>query len=142
MVDRGIEHFLIASSTNLVLAQRLVRRLCEKCKQPIELPAETLTELELKPEHLADSTIFGPKGCYDCNNTGYRGRQGIYEVMPISPGIRDLILEHKATSEMKVQAVREGMLTLRMDALLKLRKGITSVAEVLKESAPDKLDSQ
>jgi type IV pilus assembly protein PilB len=62
--------------------------------------------------------------------------------MPISPGIRDLILEHKATSEMKVQAVREGMLTLRMDALLKLRKGITSVAEVLKESAPDKLDSQ
>ena len=142
MVDMGIEHFLIASSTNLVLAQRLVRRLCEKCREAIELPAETLAELELTPDRLEGATIFGPKGCYDCNNTGYRGRRGIYEVMPISPGIRDLILEHRATSEIKLRAVKEGMLTLRMDALEKLRKGITSVAEVLKESAPDKLENQ
>ena len=86
--------------------------------------------------------MFAPKGCYECNNTGYKGRQGIYEVMPISPGIRDLILEHRPTSEIKIQAVKEGMLTLRMDGLEKLLKGITSVAEVLKESAPDKLESQ
>lgn len=142
MVDMGIENFLIATSTNLVLAQRLVRRLCEKCKRPIELAPETLAELELTPDRLEGATVFGPKGCYDCNNTGYRGRQGIYEVMPISPGIRDLILEHRSTSDLKLRAVREGMLTLRMDANQKLLRGITSVAEVLKESAPDKLDQQ
>ncbi len=140
IVDMGIENFLVATSTNLVLAQRLVRRLCEKCKEPTTLSAETLKELEMRSESTKDATFFAPKGCYDCNNTGYRGRQGIYEVMPISPSIRDLILEHRPTSEIKVQAVKDGMLTLRMDALEKLKRGVTSVAEVLKESAADKLE--
>lgn len=141
MVDMGIEPFLVASSTNLILAQRLVRRLCQKCKEPIELSPETLHELELKPERLEGHTVYGPKGCYECNNTGYKGRQGIYEVMPLSPGIKELVLEHRPTSEIKVRAVKDGMLTLRMDALEKFLKGITSVAEVMKESAPDKLDA-
>ena len=139
LVDMGVEAFLVASSVNVILAQRLVRRLCEKCKEPIELPEETLLELELSPEAARGGRIHTGKGCYECNGTGYRGRQGIYEVMMISPSVRDLILNHRPTSEIKVQAVKEGMLTLRMDALEKLKLGITSVEEVLKESAPDKL---
>lgn len=139
LVDMGVEAFLVASSVNLILAQRLVRRLCEKCKEPIELPEETLTELELSVEMAKGAKIHSHKGCYECNGTGYRGRQGIYEVMQITPSVRDLILNHRPTSEIKMQAVKEGMLTLRMDALSKLTQGSTSVEEVLKESAPDKL---
>jgi type IV pilus assembly protein PilB len=139
LVDMGVEAFLVASSVNLILAQRLVRRLCVKCREPIELTAESLEELELTPEAAQGATIHRAKGCYDCNGTGYRGRQGIYEVMLITPVVRDLILNHRPTSEIKLQAVKEGMLTLRMDALAKLTAGVTSVEEVLKESAPDKL---
>ncbi|MCA9727516.1 MAG: type IV-A pilus assembly ATPase PilB [Candidatus Eisenbacteria bacterium] len=139
LIDMGVEPFLVASSVNLILAQRLVRRLCEKCKEPLELSDELMAELELTPDSTKGATPFQPKGCYDCNDTGYRGRQGIYEVMLITPAVRDLILEHRPTSEIKVQAVKEGMLTLRMDALEKLKLGMTSVEEVLKESAADQL---
>ncbi len=137
LVDMGIEPFLVASSTNLILAQRLVRRVCAKCREPIELQPEVLRELQLSSAAAATATFMKGAGCYDCNRTGYRGRAGIYEVMPISATIRDMILERRATSEIKKQAIREGMLTLRMDALQKLMQGITSVEEVLKESAPD-----
>ncbi len=140
LVDMGIEPFLVASSVNLILAQRLVRRVCARCRERVVLPPEALRELELEADEAGE--VVRGKGCYECGNTGYRGRAGIYEVMPISPAIRDMILARRATSEIKAQAVREGMLTLRMDALQKLRRGITSAEEVLKESARDKFDEQ
>ena len=139
MVDMGIEPFLVASSVNLILAQRLVRRVCAACKQPIQLNDEVVRELQLLPRDLENATFMEGEGCVDCNNTGYRGRQGVYEVMPLSPRLRDLILERASANEIKKLAIEEGMLTLRRDALQKLRRGLTTVEEVLKETAADKL---
>jgi len=137
MIDMGIEPFLVASSTNLILAQRLVRRICSQCKTEMELHPEVLRELGLDTEEAKETTFYEGTGCVECNNTGYKGRQGIFEVMPVSPTIRDLILDRAPTSEIAKQACEEGMLTLRQDALLKLKKGITTAEEVLKESAAD-----
>jgi len=137
MIDMGIEPFLVASATNLILAQRLVRRVCPKCKEQISLDDEVMRELQLSPARAEGATVMKGKGCYDCNNTGYRGRAGIYEVMPVTTKVRDMILARRPTSEIKNAAIKEGMLTLRMDALEKLKRGVTTVEEVLKESAPD-----
>jgi type IV pilus assembly protein PilB len=139
LMDMGVEPFLVASSTVLIVAQRLVRRVCSRCREPVTLAPEVLRELQLAPEAAVGTELVRGRGCYDCNNTGYRGRAGIYEVMPISSVIRDMILERRPASEIKKQAIREGMLTLRMDALEKLKRGITSAEEVLKESAADDL---
>ncbi len=137
LIDMGIEPFLVASATNLILAQRLIRKICVKCKEQITLPDEVLHELQLSKAAASAATISKGRGCYDCNNTGYRGRAGIYEVMVISTKIRDMILEHRPSSEIKNTAIREGMSTLRMDALEKLKRGVTTAEEVLKESSSD-----
>ena len=139
MIDMGIEPFLVASSVNLVLAQRLVRRVCAACKHQIELPDEVLHELQLDRDDCEGATFFEGEGCVDCNNSGYRGRQGVYEVMPMTPRVRDLVLERVSSNEIKKLAIGEGMLTLRRDALQKLKRGLTTAEEVLKETAADKL---
>jgi type IV pilus assembly protein PilB len=138
MIDMGVEPFLVASSVNLVLAQRLVRKACAACRKQIQLNEEVLRELQLDPDDAKNATFMLGEGCVDCNNTGYRGRQGVYEVMPMSPRIRDLVLERASAAEIKRVAVSEGMLTLRRDALEKLKRGLTTVEEVLKETAADK----
>jgi len=135
MIDMGLEPFLVASSTNVILAQRLVRRICANCKTDVKLHPEILRELGLNEDDTKDVVFKEGKGCIECNNTGYRGRQGVFEVMPITPAIRDLILDRAPTSEILSQSRKEGMLTLRQDALMKLKKGITSAEEVLKETA-------
>jgi len=139
LVDMGIEPFLVCSSVNLVLAQRLVRRVCANCKRLITLKDEVLRELQLSPEDAASGTFYLGAGCVDCNNTGYRGRQGVYEVMPLTPRLRELVLERASANEIKKLAIEEGMLTLRRDGLMKLRKGLTTTEEILKETAADKL---
>ena len=139
MIDMGVEPFLVASSVNIVLAQRLVRRVCSNCKRQIELNEEVLRELQLDPKEAAKAKFFEGAGCVECNNTGYRGRQGVYEVMPFTSRLRDLVLERASANEVKKQAIAEGMLTLRRDALEKLKRGLTTVEEVLKETAADKL---
>ena len=130
MIDMGIEPFLVASSTNLIMAQRLVRRICKNCKQPEAVPPEALVEIGL-PE---GTEVFHGKGCEKCNGSGYAGRQGLYEVMPITPALRELILDRASTSEIRKQAQKEGMLTLRQDGLVKVQKGITTIEEVLRET--------
>jgi len=137
MVDMGVEPFLIASSTNLIMAQRLLRRVCVNCKTEVKLHAETLRELALTEEDAKKHTFMEGKGCVTCSNTGYKGRLGVYEVMPVTPKVRDLILDRAPTNQIKKQAVAEGMLTLRMDGLIKLKNGITTAEEVLKETAAD-----
>jgi type IV pilus assembly protein PilB len=129
LVEMGIEPYLVASGVACVVAQRLVRRLCE-CK----------AEVDLTPELLADQGFdcdkgfkgFEPVGCVRCNHTGYRGRLGIYEVMPINDGLRKLILEKGSADEMRDYAREQGMVTLREDGLEKIQDGVTSVAEVLR----------
>ena len=139
MIDMGIEPFLVASSVNLILAQRLVRRVCANCRKPTTLNAEVLSELQLDPKDAEGATFFQNVGCVECSNTGYRGRQGVYEVMTMTPRIRDLVLERASAGEIKKTAIGEGMLTLRRDGLEKLKRGITTVEEILKETAADKL---
>ncbi len=138
MVDMGIEPFLVSSSTNLIMAQRLLRKVCNSCKTDVKLHPEALRELGLSDEDARKESFKEGKGCVDCNNTGYKGRVGVYEVMPMSARIRDQILDRASTADIKKQAVAEGMLTLRMDALIKLKKGITTAEEVLKETASDR----
>src|SRR5215212_5656508 len=129
LIEMGIEPYLVASGVVCVAAQRLVRRLCE-CKAEVELSAELLREQGFD----ADEGFKGyePVGCVRCNHTGYRGRLGIYEVMPITDELRRMILERASADELRVQARAEGMRTLREDGLEKIRAGDTSVPEVLR----------
>jgi type IV pilus assembly protein PilB len=137
LIDMGVEPFLVSSSVNLILAQRLVRRTCPSCRRPVKLNEEIVRELQLDPEDADHEGFADGKGCVDCSNTGYRGRQGVYEVMPMSPRVRDLVLERAPASEIKRAAIEEGMLTLRRDALEKLKRGLTTPEEILKETAAD-----
>ncbi len=137
MIDMGVEPFLVSSSVNLILAQRLLRRVCVACKRPLELKEETMHELQLSPEQAQGATFMHGPGCLDCNNTGYRGRQAVFEVMPMTTRVKDLVLERAPATEVKRAAIEEGMLTLRRDALEKMKRGITTAEEVLKETAFD-----
>ncbi len=138
MVDMGLEPFLVASSTNLILAQRLGRKLCTQCRERIELPPSLQENLQLADIGGPDGgEYYKAVGCAACHDTGYRGRTGFYEVMPISGTIREMIIKQSSTPEIKRQALKEGMISLRMDGLLKLKTGITSAEEVLKETAAD-----
>jgi len=138
IIDMGIEPFLVASSVNLICAQRLLRKVCNSCKNEIKLHPEVIRELGLTEADLKQGGFFEGKGCVDCNNTGYKGRCGVYEVFPLTATIRDQILDRASTAAIKKSAVGDGMLTLRMDALIKLKKGITTAEEVLKETAADR----
>jgi type IV pilus assembly protein PilB len=111
--------------------------MCSKCKTEVEVHPEAFQELGLPLEEAKGTKFYKGKGCSHCNNTGYSGRQGVYEVMPISPAIRTMILDRAPTDQLKRQAIDEGMLTLRQDALLKLRAGVTTVEEVLRETGRD-----
>jgi type IV pilus assembly protein PilB len=133
----GVEPFLVSSSVNLIMAQRLVRRVCNSCRTTIQLHHEIVEELGLTEEEVKNHTFCEGKGCVDCSNTGYRGRHGVYEVMPLTPVIRDMILDRASASDIKRQAVADGMLSLRRDAIEKLKRGVTTAEEVLKETAGD-----
>ena len=133
MIDMGIEPFLVSSSVNVIMAQRLVRKLCQKCKQQEKVHPEALRELGITSDEVFD--IYKAGGCPACSNTGYSGRTGLYEVMPISDTLREMILNRASAAEIKEQAVREGMDSLRNDGIWKIKKGITSLEEVLRESA-------
>jgi type IV pilus assembly protein PilB len=134
LVDMGIEPFLVSSSVLLIIAQRLVRRLCDKCKTPTTMHPEVLRELGIM-ENPDELRLFEPKGCPACNDTGYKGRVGLYEVMEISATIREMIVDRASNAEIKIQAEKEGMLTLRTDGIEKFKDGRTSLEEVLRETA-------
>ncbi|HEX2092718.1 MAG TPA: type IV-A pilus assembly ATPase PilB [Longimicrobiaceae bacterium] len=135
MIDMGIEPFNVASAVNLITAQRLLRRICSKCKEPVTYPAEYLRAAGLADEEVATLTFYRGQGCDQCGGSGYKGRQGLYEVMAMSPTLRRMILQGASTAELQKQAISEGMLTLRMDGLRKVARGITTLEEVVKETA-------
>ncbi|MDD5087185.1 MAG: type IV-A pilus assembly ATPase PilB [bacterium] len=132
LVDMGVERFLVSSSLTLVVAQRLIRKICSKCKTEAEIHPEAFRELGLDPDALKKHTFYRGAGCVECNNTGYRGRTGIYEVMPITPKIRTMILDGRTTTDLEAAAAEEGMLTLRIGAIKKFERGITTIEEVLR----------
>jgi len=136
LIDMGIEPFLVSSSVLMIIAQRLVRCLCDKCKQPVKMHEEALRELGIE-ESEGELSLFEAKGCVACNSTGYKGRLGLYEVMEITPKIRELIIERGSTAEIKQSAMDDKMMTLRLDGLDKFKKGQTSLEEVLRETAHD-----
>jgi type IV pilus assembly protein PilB len=132
MVDMGIEPFNVASAVNLIAAQRLVRRICKECKQQHEYTPEEMHAFAIDKK---EGPFFKGAGCDTCAGTGYRGRQGLYEVMALTSPLRREILKGASTEELRDLAVKEGMLTLRMDGMLKVKKGITTLEEVVKETA-------
>jgi type IV pilus assembly protein PilB len=134
LMNMGIEPFLVATSVNLICAQRLVRRICKDCKEEIQLPAQALVEVGFPIEEAGKVRLYKGRGCPNCNNTGYRGRVGLFEVMEISDELRELILSGASAMELRRKAMEEGMITLRLSGLQKLRDGQTSVEEVVRET--------
>jgi type IV pilus assembly protein PilB len=130
LVEMGVEPFLVGSALDCVVAQRLARRLCERCKQPIAPDAETREALGFEPE--TGETLFGPVGCSSCSHTGYRGRIGVHEVMTVTEEVERLAVERASGSEIGRVARRQGMATLRQDGWAKVRLGLTSIDEVVR----------
>jgi type IV pilus assembly protein PilB len=137
LLNMGIEPFLVASSCNLIGAQRLVRKLCQDCREPVEIPAQTLVDIGVPPEEVEGFTVMRGSGCRTCANTGYKGRIAVYEIMTITEEVREFILNGASTMELKREAIRQGMKTLRMSAITKLAEGMTSLDEVVRSTAPD-----
>jgi type IV pilus assembly protein PilB len=130
LVDMGVKPYAIATSVSLIIAQRLARRLCSSCKTRVDVPAEALLKEGFTQEEIANGVqIFGPVGCTQCTD-GYKGRTGIYEVMPVSEEIGRIIMEGGNVMHIKEQAVREGVWGLRQSGLKKVRDGITSLDEI------------
>ncbi len=134
LMNMGIEPFLVATSVNLICAQRLVRRICVQCKEPLQIQASALTEAGYSPEEAAQTVVQHGKGCATCNNTGYKGRVGLYEVMEINDELRELILVGASALEIKKKALEQGMITLRRSGLQKVAAGQTTMEEVLRET--------
>ena len=137
MINMNVEPFLIADSVVLIVAQRLVRRLCQKCCEPHELPKRALLDMGYGENEIDDLHIFKAHGCEACNNTGYKGRTALFEVMKISDEIKEMILNRATSREIKRKAIENGMLTLRRSGLVKIKNGVTSVEEVLRETVRD-----
>ncbi|MFQ5849491.1 MAG: type IV-A pilus assembly ATPase PilB [Candidatus Binatia bacterium] len=139
LIDMGVEPFLITASVNLVAAQRLVRKICSHCKVPVEVSPDALINIGVDPAevHLGFPTFHGT-GCPDCNQTGYRGRLAIYEVMVMHEALKALVLRGVSGADLKREAVRLGMSTLRMSAIQKVREGITTIEETVRVTDSDK----
>lgn len=130
----GIEPFLVATSVNLIQAQRLIRRVCKDCKREHPTPPEALMEVGFTAEDAKTLKTFKGKGCSTCNNTGYKGRIGLYEVMEVNDEIRELILIGASSLELRKKAIEDGMITLRESGLQKVRNGLTTLEEVVRET--------
>jgi type IV pilus assembly protein PilB len=134
LMNMGIEPFLVSSSVNLICAQRLVRRICTQCKAPHPAPPAALTKVGFGAEDAREVVPMHGVGCERCNGTGYKGRVGLYEVMDITDGLRELVLVGASGLELRRKAVDEGMLTLRQSGLRKIKEGVTTIEEVLRET--------
>jgi type IV pilus assembly protein PilB len=134
LMNMGIEPFLVATSVHLICAQRLIRRICKDCSEPVEVPVQTLIEEGYSPEEAKTVQIMKGKGCATCNKTGYKGRTGLYEVMEVDDEIRELVLVGASALELKKKAIERGMITLRRSGLIKVALGMTTLEEVARET--------
>ncbi|MBI1995948.1 MAG: type IV-A pilus assembly ATPase PilB [Deltaproteobacteria bacterium] len=139
LINMGVEPFLLTSSINIIAAQRLVRRICDNCKEPVEVTADALINLGVDPAEVgAGFATYHGRGCANCNGTGYRGRLAIYEVMVLHEALKEMILRAASAAELKREAVKLGMSTLRMSALQKVRDGLTTIEETARVTDTDK----
>jgi len=134
LLNMGIEPFLVATSVNLICAQRLVRKICPECKSEVHTPVQALINAGYTPEEAREVKTYKGEGCKNCNDTGYRGRIGMYEVMEVGEGVQELIMMGASTLEIRRKAIEEGMLTLRRSGLEKVRAGLTTLDEVSRET--------
>ncbi|MEW6729900.1 MAG: type IV-A pilus assembly ATPase PilB [Acidobacteriota bacterium] len=134
LMNMGIEPFLVATSVNLIQAQRLIRRICKDCKEEVVTPPQALIDIGFSPDEAHEIRIYRGVGCGICNHTGYKGRVGLYEVMEITDELRELILVGASALELRKKAIEDGMITLRISGLCKIRQGITTIEEVLRET--------
>jgi type IV pilus assembly protein PilB len=134
LMNMGIEPFLVATSVNLICAQRLIRRICTQCKEPLQIQPQALIDAGFTPEEASKTVVYHGKGCAACNNSGYKGRLGLYEVMEITDELRELILVGASALELKRKALELGMITLRRSGLTKVAAGIATMEEVLRET--------
>jgi type IV pilus assembly protein PilB len=134
LMNMGIEPFLVATSVNLIQAQRLIRRICKDCKMEHPMPEEALIEIGFAAEEVKQVMTYKGRGCQTCNNTGYKGRVGLYETMEVTDDIRELILIGASSLELRKKAVDDGMITLRESGLQKIRNGVTTIEEVVRET--------
>jgi type IV pilus assembly protein PilB len=134
LMNMGIEPFLVATSVHMIVAQRLVRRVCGECKEPVDLPVQALIEAGFTPEEAKTVKVYKGKGCGVCNNSGYKGRCGLYEVMEVSDELRELILVGASALELKKKAIELGMITLRRSGLIKAMTAQTTLEEVARET--------
>jgi type IV pilus assembly protein PilB len=135
LIDMGLEPFNVASALSLVTAQRLVRRVCSQCAKEVKYPEEYLDSARIPLDFAMRVKFQKGEGCERCNGSGYRGRQGLYEVMAITSRLRKLIMQESSTDDLRAAAIEEGMLTLRMDGLKKVERGVTTLEEIVKETA-------
>jgi type IV pilus assembly protein PilB len=134
LMNMGIEPFLVATSVHLICAQRLVRRICKDCAEPVEMPPQALIDEGYTPEEAKTVQIMKGKGCATCNKTGYKGRTGLYEVMEVDDEIKELVLVGASALELKKKAIERGMITLRRSGLIKVAQGWTTLEEVARET--------
>jgi type IV pilus assembly protein PilB len=134
LMNMGIESFMVANSLNLLAAQRLVRRVCDVCKAPIEIPPEQLIEAGLPESEIPNVHAMKGHGCDRCGGTGYKGRIGVFEIMEMSDGIRDLVIANAPIRDVRERAIEEGMTPLRLAGMLKVRDGVTTMEEVVRET--------
>lgn len=137
LLNMGVEPFLVTASVNAILAQRLARRVCKSCAEPIDLEKKALIDLGMTEAQIQAGTFLKGKGCRVCNETGFKGRVALYEIMPMTDELKDLVLQGVSSVELKREAIRIGMQTLRQSALIKLGEGTTTVGEVVRCSAAD-----
>ncbi len=137
LLNMGIEPFLVTSAVNLILAQRLARKLCQECKKAVDVPQQALLDIGIQPDEAGSFQVFEPGGCRTCNDRGYKGRVALYEVMPMWDSVKELVINGASTAELKGEAIRLGMQTLRMAGLAKLKSGMTSIEEVVGNTAAD-----
>lgn len=134
LVNMGIEPFLVATSVTIIQAQRLIRRICNKCKKKQKVPTQVLLDVGFSEEEVSEVEVFKGNGCSSCSDTGYKGRIGLFEVMEITSELRDMILIGASAGELRKKAIELGMITLRKSGLCKIRDGITTIEEVLRET--------
>ncbi len=137
MLNMGVEPFLVASAVNAIGAQRLLRRVCQECREPIDVTEKVLLDIGVPPEDTAEFQVYRGSGCGTCNGTGYKGRIAVYEIMLFNEEVREFILNGASALELKREAVRQGMKSLRMSALTKLGEGVTSIDEIVRSTAND-----
>jgi len=136
LLNMGVEPFLVTASLNAIVAQRLLRKVCQECKTPKKIPQKMLVDLGMSPEEASGVTVYEGKGCDKCNK-GYKGRIAIYEVLVMHDELKEMVLNGASAMEIKKEAIRLGMNTLRRSALNKLKEGTSSIEEVIRVTAGD-----